>query len=102
PGFYVPVETEPGVREAASRASRPVALRRAPRRCQDFRMLGEAEVVLRPHHDPLLAFDDDDRVFGAGDGFEIGIQPRSLDLARPGEVLTLVEQRDMLQGLCAQ
>ena len=64
-------------------------------------MMREAEVVIRPHHDPLFAFDDDDGVFGAGDGFEVGIQPGSLDFARPGEILTLVEQRDVLQGVCA-
>src|SRR5207237_8274345 len=63
--------------------------------------MGQTEVVVRPHHHPLFAFDDDDGVFGAGNRLEVRIQPSSLDLARPGEVLTLVEQRDVLQGVCA-
>jgi hypothetical protein len=96
------VEVERPVEEAAPGAARAVPFQGGARCGQHFGVMREAEVVVRPHHDPLLAFDDDDRVFGAGDGFEVRIQPRSLNLARPGEVLTLVEQRDVLQGLCTQ
>src|SRR6266704_3008367 len=95
------MEVERPVEETAAGAARAVPFQGGPRRGQHFGVMGEAEVVVRPHHDPLLAFDDDDGVFGAGDRLEVGVQPRSLDLARPGEVLTLVEQRDVLQGLCA-
>src|SRR5258707_14601807 len=95
------MQVERSVEETAAGATRAVPFQCSPRRGQHFGVMGEAEIVVRPHHDPLLAFEDDDGVFGAGYGLEVGIQPRSLDFARPGEVLTLAEQRDVLQGLCA-
>ena len=57
----------------------------------------QAQVVVGPQHDPLLALDDDDRVLGLGDRLEIRVQPRSLDFPGPGELPALVEERDMLQ-----
>jgi hypothetical protein len=62
-------------------------------------MVRQAEVVVRPQHNPLLAVDDDDGVFRLGDGFEIRIQADGLQLMRFGEFAALVEQRDLLQLL---
>ena len=57
------MEIERAVEEAAAGAARAVALERGPCGCQHFGVMREAEVVIRPHHDPLFAFDDDDGVF---------------------------------------
>src|SRR5207253_5258110 len=51
------------------------------------------------HHDPLFAFDDDDRVFGVGNGPEVRVQAHCLELPGLGERLALIEQCDVLQGL---
>src|SRR5204862_2627085 len=99
-GFELLVEIEGAVQEAAAGAPGAVSFQGGPGGGEDLRVMGEAEVVVRPHHDPLLALDHDDRVFGAGDRLEVRVETSSLDFARPGEILTLVEQRDVLQGLC--
>ena len=38
----------------------------------------QAEVVVRAEHDPLLAVDDHDGVFGLGDRLEVRVEPRGL------------------------
>ncbi len=62
----------------------------------------EAEVVVRAEHDPLLAFDDDDRVLGFRDRIEVRVQARGLKLARARELPALVEEGDCLKLLSIQ
>ena len=62
-------------------------------------MVGQAEVVVRPQHDPLLALDDDDGVLGLGDRLEVRVETRRLDFACLGELPALLEERDALEGL---
>ena len=61
--------------------------------------MGEAEVVVGPQHDPLLAVDDDDGVFRLRDRIEVGIQAGGLDLTGLGELPALLEERDLLKLL---
>ena len=62
-------------------------------------MVGQAEVVVRPEHDPLLAVDDDDGVLRLGDRIEVRIQAHRLQLTRFGEFAALIEKRDLLKLL---
>ena len=62
-------------------------------------MVGQAEVVVGPQHDPLLAVDDDDGVLRFGNRIEVRIQADGLQLTRFGELPALVEQRDLLKLL---
>jgi hypothetical protein len=100
-GFELLMEIQRAVQEPAPRAPRAVALQRAPSRPQHFRMMREPQVVVGAHHDAFLALDDDDRVLGAGNRLEVRVQPGRLHLAGAGEVAAFVEQRDVLQRLCA-
>ena len=62
-------------------------------------MMGQAEVVVRPEHDPLLAVDDDDGVLRLGDRIEVRIQAHRLKLTRFRELAALIEKRDLLKLL---
>ena len=62
-------------------------------------MMGQAEVVVRPQHDPLLAVNDDHGVLGLRDRIEVGIETGRLDLARLGELAALIEERDLIEAL---
>ena len=98
----LPVQVQRPVEQTAPGAPRAVTVERGPRGREDFRMMREPQVVVGAHHDPVLAFDDDDGVFGAGDRLVPSVQPGGLDLARLGrESPALLEQRDVLQGLGA-
>ena len=70
-------------------------MERAARGFQHLGVVGQAEVVVRPQHDPLHALDHHDRVLGLRDRLEIGVEPLCLDLVRPGELAALLEQRDV-------
>src|SRR2546426_8096164 len=61
-------------------------------------MVGEPQIVVGAHHDPGLALDHDDGVFGVGNRLEVRVQARRLHLARSCEILALVEQRDVLRS----
>ena len=67
---------------------------------EDLGVVGQAEVVVRPQHDPLLAFDDHHGVFRLRDGLEVRIEPGGPDLVDLGIVTALVEQRDVWGRLC--
>jgi hypothetical protein len=94
------VEIERSIEEPAAGAAGPVTGERARRGFEDPRMVREAEVVVRPQHDPFPPLDHHHRVFRLGDGLEVRVQPCSLHLASLGEVPALVEQRDVLERLC--
>jgi len=81
------VQIERAVQQAAAGAARPVALERLLRGGEHLRMMGEPQVVVGAHHDPLFAFDDDDGVFGMRDRPEIRVQTDGLEL--PGLVKLL-------------
>ena len=85
------VQIEGAVQESAARATRPVALKRLLRGREHLRMMGEPQVVVGAHHDPLFAFDDDDGVFGVRNRPEIRVQADGLKLPGLGEALALVE-----------
>ena len=95
------VQIEGAVEEPAAGAPRAIAGQGLLRGRQHFRMMGEPQVVVGAHHDPVSAFDDDDGVFRAGDRLEIGVQSRRLHLARLRETLAFVEERNVLQGFRA-
>ena len=63
-------------------------------------MVGQAEIVIRPEHYPLLTVNDYDGVLRFGDRIEVGIQANGLQLARFRELTALLEQRDLLKLLC--
>ena len=99
-GFELDVEIERAVEEPATGAAGPVRPEGARRGFQDFRMVGQAEVVVRPQHDPLAALDDDDRVFGFRDRTEVGVESRGLHFIGPGKLATFLEERDVgLEGV---
>ena len=62
-------------------------------------MMGQAQIVVGPQHDPLLAVDDDHGVFRLRNRFEIGIKAGGLDLTGLGELPALLEERDLLKLL---
>jgi hypothetical protein len=62
-------------------------------------MMGEAEVVVRAQHDPLLTVNNDNGVLRLGNRIEVRIQPDGLQLARFGKLTALIEQRDLLELL---
>ena len=62
-------------------------------------MVGQAEVVVGPQHDPFLSVDDDDGVLRFGNRIEVWIEANSLQLTRFGEFAALVEERDLLKLL---
>jgi hypothetical protein len=62
-------------------------------------MVGEAQVVVGPQHDPLVPIDDDDGVFRFRDRIEVGIEAGGLDLPGLGEQPALLEERDLLKLL---
>jgi hypothetical protein len=62
-------------------------------------MVGQAEVVVGPEHDPLLSVDDDDGILRFGNRIEVRIEANGLQLTRFGEFAALVEQRDLLKLL---
>jgi hypothetical protein len=93
------VQIERAVEQATAGAPRAVALQRLARRGEYLRMMGEPQIVVGAHHDPLFAFDDDDGVFRVGNGPEVRVQAHGLQLSSLGERLALIEQCDVLQGL---
>ena len=93
------VQVERAVQEPAAGAARAVAAEGPAGGLEHLRMVGQAEVVVRPQHDPLLAVDDDDGVLRFGNRIEVRIEAGGLQLARFGELAALVEQRDLLKLL---
>jgi hypothetical protein len=63
-------------------------------------MVGQAQVVVGPQHDPLLTVNDDNGVLRFGYRVEVRIEADRLQLARFGELPALFEQRDLLKLLC--
>src|SRR5918997_874204 len=59
----------------------------------------QAEIVVRPQHDPLLTVNDNDGVLRLGNRIEVRIEAHPLQLARFGELPALLEQRDLLELL---
>ena len=98
-GLELLVQVERAVQEPAAGAAGAVAVQGAGGRLEHLGVVGQAEVVVGPEHDPLLAFDDDHGVFRLRDRLEVRIEPRRLDLIGLGELPALVEQRDVLKGL---
>ena len=93
------VEVEGAVQEPAAGAPRAVPVEGTARGLEHLGVVGQAEVIVRPEHDPLLAVDDDDGVLRFGNRIEVRIQARRLNLTRLGELPALVEQRDLLKLL---
>src|SRR5207302_1450577 len=65
------VQIERAVQQSAAGAARAVALECVLGRGQDLGMMREPQIVVGAHHDPLFAFDHDDRVFRVGDRAEV-------------------------------
>jgi len=61
--------------------------------------MGQAEVVIRPKHDPLLTVNDDNGVLRFGNRIEVRIQANRLKFPCFGELAAFVEQRDLLKLL---
>ena len=80
------VEVERAVQEPAAGAARAVPAERPAGGLEHLRVVGQAEVVVRPQHDPLLSVDDDDGVFRFGDRLEVRIEANRLELTRLGEL----------------
>jgi hypothetical protein len=68
-------------------------------RLEDRGMVSQAQVVVRPQHDPLLAFNDHHRVFRLGDGLEVRVEAGGLNLFGLGELPALLKERDLLEYL---
>src|SRR5205807_97032 len=62
-------------------------------------LMRQPEIVIGAHHDARLAFDHHDRVFRLRNRLEPRVQAGRSNLVGPCEVLALVEERDVLQGL---
>ena len=93
------VQIERAVQKPAAGAARAIPAQR-PRSCfEHLGMVRQAEVVVRPQHDPLLSVDDDDGVFRLGNRLEIRIQADRLQLMGFGEFAALVKKRDLLKLL---
>ena len=62
--------------------------------------MGEAEVVVRPHHHLALSADLHHRIFRLGDRGEVRVQTGGLNFLGLREAPAFVEERDLLRDLC--
>ena len=94
------MQVQRAVEKPAAGASRTVSAQARESGFQNLGMVGQAEIVVRPEHDPLLTVNDHDGVLRFGNRIEVRIQANGLQLARFRELPALLEQRDLLKLLC--